>query len=477
MDQFQHSFMDPALLSHSHPTGNMFMDDYELYPQHPTNTHQITERAAQFQYQLSEFEDSVKGQNARELTPYTPWTDKPVSTYVGFPGAGMNPCLPTPGPGSDYAASPWSADWSSASDAASPRNDWRTLDYTCYPSPPYIYDEPVMSQVELGGFPSADDLLESSQSVALCQVQHYPDPDLGVKLDLEPTMHVPPYPTGPVKVNTLPYDDFESISSASSQTNTTSPETTPDTDLNLTRHSISQSLLPTKTPISRRGKSGRPTGNRITKRQSSRTSSKSSCSQSTDSNPRDQPKTFTCSFSHYGCASSFVSKNEWKRHVQSQHLQLGFYRCDLGSCNATNPKSKPSRNGIDTSRIANDFNRKDLFTQHQRRMHAPWIVRGDKCQSSEEEKNIFEQSLEDVRARCWVEQRKPPGQSQCGFCGRVFCGPTSWDERMEHVGRHFEKDGFLGDEVEDLELRKWAVEEGIVRLVNGRWRLASLAEV
>ena len=476
MDQFQHSLLDLPLLPHSHPTGNMFVDDYELYPQDSTNSQRLAERAAQFQFHLSQFQDCAKGQSPGDLTPYTPWTDKPVSTYVGFPSAGINPCLPAPGSGSDYASSPWSsADWSSASDTASPRNDWGTLDYTSYPSPPYSYDEPVMSQ---GGFSSAHDLLKSSQSVALCQVQHYPDPDFGVKLDPEATFHVPPYPTGPVSVNTLPYEEFDSLSSASSQTNATSLEATPDTDIALTTHSFSHSLPPTKAPISRRGKSGRPTGNRVTKRQSSRTS-KSSRSQSADSNGKGQSRTFTCSFSHYGCGSSFISKNEWKRHVQSQHLQLGFYRCDLGSCNAhnSNPKAKPSRNGIDTSRIANDFNRKDLFTQHQRRMHAPWTAGGNKRQPTEEEKNLFEQSLEDVRARCWVEQRKPPSQSRCGFCGKAFCGSQSWDERMEHVGRHFEKDEFLGDEVEDLELRRWAVEEGIVRFVNGRWRLSSLNEL
>ena len=36
---------------------------------------------------------------------------------------------------------------------------------------------------------------------------------------------------------------------------------------------------------------------------------------------------FLCSFSHYGCDTALSSKNEWKRHVHIQHLQLGFYRC------------------------------------------------------------------------------------------------------------------------------------------------------
>ncbi|KAL8902544.1 MAG: hypothetical protein Q9207_004600, partial [Kuettlingeria erythrocarpa] len=41
---------------------------------------------------------------------------------------------------------------------------------------------------------------------------------------------------------------------------------------------------------------------------------------------------FTCSFRRYGCKSRFGSKNEWKRHVSSQHLCPGIYRCDIGVC-------------------------------------------------------------------------------------------------------------------------------------------------
>lgn len=460
--------MDLSLLPHSVPE-NIFPGDYELYPKdsgisassYPTN-----ERAAQFQWQLAQIKDSPRDQSGYEFAQYTPWTDEPVSTYhAGF----MNPCLTAPG--SDYTSSPWSTDLSSISDPASPRNDWRNLDYGCYPSPPYSYDESGMSHTDFGGFPTADDLVDSSQSVALCQVQHYPDPDLGVKLERDPTVHVSPCPTSTVAARAIPYDDFDTVSSVSG--NSPPLETTVDPDIPFSRQSFSPQPRPSKPAfISRRGKSSRSTGNRICKRQSSRSSSKASSSDKGQSPNR----VFVCSFSHYGCESTFSSKNEWKRHVASQHLQLGFYRCDLGSCNTNNAKTKPSRNGFDSgsyNRVANDFNRKDLFTQHQRRMHAPWMR--DKRDPTETEKNDFEQSLDDVRARCWHEQRKPPLRSRCGFCGRSFVGPQSWDERMEHVGRHFEKDQQqLGPEAEDVELRKWAVDEGLVRLAGGRWRLNSL---
>lgn len=51
----------------------------------------------------------------------------------------------------------------------------------------------------------------------------------------------------------------------------------------------------------------------------------------------------------------------------------------------------------------------------------------------------------------------------------MFEGPNGWDERMEHVGKHFEgKHGGIAElgnvqEEEDEDLTDWAVEEGIVK--------------
>lgn len=461
MAQFPQPLMDLPLVP---PAGNMFYDDYELYPPGsdvPYRDHSVNERAAQLQLQLARIEESAKGNCAHELPQYTPWSDRPVSTYhVGFPNAGLSVCFP---PGSDQTSPPWSADFSSISDADSPRSDWRSMDYNCYPSPPYSYDEPVMSRIDLGGCATTNDMTESRQSVALCQVQQYPDLDL--KLDPESTQQVPMCSGAILQSQAPQYDGFDTSMSVQN----TPSEIAADSDISF---SPQPQRLPKATPT-RRGKSSRA-ASRISKRQATSRSNPSRAF--ADKNP--SARTFVCSFSHYGCPSTFVSKNEWKRHVASQHLQLGFYRCDVGGCNVNLPiEGKPSRQGLESpsSRIANDFNRKDLFTQHQRRMHTPWQRRA-KHHPSEEEKHAFEQSLEHVRARCWHQQRNPPMLSRCGFCGRMFSGVQSWDERMEHVGRHFEKDEPLSQEAEDIELTKWAVEEGLVQLVEGRWMLSSLAE-
>jgi hypothetical protein len=190
---------------------------------------------------------------------------------------------------------------------------------------------------------------------------------------------------------------------------------------------------------------------------------------------RSEPakRKFICSFSHYGCDVALSSKNEWKRHVSIQHLQLGFYRCDVGPCN---PEYNPGVPGH--KRVYNDFNRKDLFTQHHRRMHKPESGPGSGVFAPGSENSAdwkaFEDTLESVRQRCWVEKRKPPQRSTCGFCGRVFEGEGSWNDRMEHVGGHFSRDVIDSkEEREDEDLTNWALQEGIIKDAgNGRHILA-----
>lgn len=209
---------------------------------------------------------------------------------------------------------------------------------------------------------------------------------------------------------------------------------------------------------------------------------------------------FICSFNRYGCPSTFGSKNEWKRHVSSQHLRLGIYRCDIGACvpvssqhrrkssSSSVGNSKCLRaaggNGIASESVAgfNEFNRKDLFTQHVRRMHGP------PTSASRTEKDAFDASLDAVRERCLISLRDSPPRSICGFCNSpakantrpdgvaahgsrdvVFEGHSAWDERMEHVGKHLERGE--GAEMEDEGLREWMVGEGLVTRENGKWRV------
>ncbi|KAI7306570.1 hypothetical protein KC315_g14180 [Hortaea werneckii] len=145
-------------------------------------------------------------------------------------------------------------------------------------------------------------------------------------------------------------------------------------------------------------------------------------------------RSFPCPLAVYGCTSVFGSKNEWKRHVSTQHIRFSFWRCD--QC--------PTKD-----RQPNDFNRKDLFIQHVRRMHplilneqrlAPKIPkkgrRGNDGSMVKDE--AMETALAETAKRCTIKLRDAPMQSGCLFCDASFEGPSSWEERMEHVGRHME---------------------------------------
>ncbi|KAI2624054.1 hypothetical protein GGS21DRAFT_493969 [Xylaria nigripes] len=169
---------------------------------------------------------------------------------------------------------------------------------------------------------------------------------------------------------------------------------------------------------------------------------------------------FPCAFSFAGCPSTFGSKNEWKRHIASQHLCLQFYRCS--SC----PQSSIEGKG-------NEFNRKDLFTQHLRRMHAPFAIKKPVGKGDTKLQSEWEAHVKNMQQSCLVTRRRPPQSSACPKpdCASVFEGPTSWDDWTEHVGRHMEKGEADRLGVDSL-LAKWALEQGIIeRNENGEYRL------
>ncbi|KAL6711819.1 hypothetical protein ACN47E_002862 [Coniothyrium glycines] len=188
----------------------------------------------------------------------------------------------------------------------------------------------------------------------------------------------------------------------------------------------------------------------------------------TDSNAQpDDRRYFPCPLATYGCSSNFSSKNEWKRHVSTQHIKLSYWRCDLCP-----PKTDPSDGSV---QYFNDFNRKDLFTQHLRRMHASadkGLSRGQKGYP------VNEDNLPEHQKRCLLQVRSPPPQSSCLFCPRTFHGLASWEERMEHVGRHLEKDRKSDIDmldsatwIPDPALEQYLSREGLIAQDSGRWKI------
>jgi hypothetical protein len=170
---------------------------------------------------------------------------------------------------------------------------------------------------------------------------------------------------------------------------------------------------------------------------------------------------FPCAFSFAGCPSTFGSKNEWKRHIASQHLCLQYYRCS--SCSQSSAEGK-----------GNEFNRKDLFTQHLRRMHAPFAIKKALTKNDSKLQLEWETRVKEMQQSCLVTRRRPPQHSACpkAGCTSTFEGPSSWDEWTEHVGRHMEKGEADRLGVDDL-LAKWALDEGIIECKDGEYRLCS----
>lgn len=175
---------------------------------------------------------------------------------------------------------------------------------------------------------------------------------------------------------------------------------------------------------------------------------------------------FPCAFSFAGCNSTFGSKNEWKRHISSQHLCLTFYRCS--ACPASTAEGK-----------GNEFNRKDLFTQHLRRMHAPFAIKKSLHKANDKMQADWEAHVKEMQVSCLVTRREPPQHVACpkAECGKEFEGHIAWDEWTEHVGRHMEKGDGLKIGVDAL-LAKWALDEAIIeRTESGEYKFASQDEL
>lgn len=170
----------------------------------------------------------------------------------------------------------------------------------------------------------------------------------------------------------------------------------------------------------------------------------------------DIPRAFLCPLAPYGCKSAFNAKNEWKRHAMTQHFRMGFWRCDQ----CTDSPDRP-----------NDFNRKDLFVQHVRRMHPTntAVLAPQKKSRAQVKGTTMEAALNKIAERCYQLTQLAPESSCCVFCEETFEGEGAMEARTEHVGKHMEsrrKEGLdpvaVGDWREDEELEAWLLLHGTI---------------
>ncbi|KAI9798897.1 MAG: hypothetical protein M1833_004400 [Piccolia ochrophora] len=122
----------------------------------------------------------------------------------------------------------------------------------------------------------------------------------------------------------------------------------------------------------------------------------------------DRP--YGCTFPE--CNKTFGSKNDWKRHENSQHFQLESWRCH-----------EPTKES-EYKHCAKVFFRRETFQQHLRSQH-----------DIQDQDRLAEESRSKRIGRS--------GQSQfwCGFCVSILKlrrrGLPAWDERFDHLGEHF----------------------------------------
>ncbi|KAL9079322.1 MAG: hypothetical protein Q9157_001798 [Trypethelium eluteriae] len=119
---------------------------------------------------------------------------------------------------------------------------------------------------------------------------------------------------------------------------------------------------------------------------------------------------YGCTFPR--CKKRFGSKNDWKRHENSQHFQQETYRC---RCRDSS--------GQECCLV---FYEKDIFCTHLLKTHG--------CTE--------DQAKDECRDR--HIGRNGQGRFWCGFCRDVIKldhrGREAWDERFKHIGDHFNKE-------------------------------------
>lgn len=132
-------------------------------------------------------------------------------------------------------------------------------------------------------------------------------------------------------------------------------------------------------------------------------------------------KPYGCTF--LSCNKVFGSKNDWKRHENSQHFHLEIWRC--------------SELKLDTNPCTKVCYRRLTFQEHLRKDHrvedeAIIKAKTDRCRIGR-----------NCQSRFW-----------CGFCGKSVDlkkkGLDAWTERFDHIDDHF-----MGRNMTKQSIREW----------------------
>ncbi|KAF4785112.1 hypothetical protein HER10_EVM0002718 [Colletotrichum scovillei] len=121
-------------------------------------------------------------------------------------------------------------------------------------------------------------------------------------------------------------------------------------------------------------------------------------------------KPYGCTFA--GCKKKFGSKNDWKRHENSQHFQLEVWKCSEG------------RSEGDNESCGKVCHRRETFRSHLQKEH----------------KMDDSSNIEKVLEECRVGRNGEP-KFWCGFCVKIVDikkkGTNAWGERFDHIDNHY----------------------------------------
>lgn len=136
---------------------------------------------------------------------------------------------------------------------------------------------------------------------------------------------------------------------------------------------------------------------------------------------------YGCTFSD--CFKPFGSRNDWKRHENSQHFLSEMWRCE-----------EPREDGTKCTKLAHS---KDKFAKHLQSKH---------------NFTVGSANNEAICARSHLG-REAHHHFWCGFCNTLIAQQENmqhpaWDMRFKHIGDHFDKDNRHINDWIDIEMNK-----------------------
>lgn len=137
---------------------------------------------------------------------------------------------------------------------------------------------------------------------------------------------------------------------------------------------------------------------------------------------RRHSRPFGCT--HGMCHKQFGSKNDWKRHETSQHSQEDLWRCEMSYKKTIGTRNGDKVMDVQCNKI---YFSADTFSTHLHQRHDATMEQADVCCRANRIGRNHQETF-------W-----------CGFCTRI-CPlvnqrKKAWDERFDHIGDHFLREG------------------------------------